>query len=102
MPGLFPERVSPGARGRELTFPASTEKGNFKGDSVEFWGQDGETLVRCEITRSALDDHFGGNGKDDLSAIRANRRDIEGVARRRYLAGRVEKDGSVLIDSEDV
>jgi Fic family protein len=101
MPGLFPEKANAG-RERELTFPAPREKQSFQGGSVEFWGQDGDIRVRCEITRSALDDHFGGNGKDDLATFRANRRDIEGIARRRYLAGRLEKDSSVLIDTQDV
>ncbi len=86
----------------DLRFPGPNEKADFKGDSVEFRGQDGEVRVRCEITRSALDDHFGGNGKDRLAVFRANRRAIEEIARRRYLAGRVEKSGSVYIDSSDV
>ena len=101
MPGLFPEKVNVREE-HDLKFPAPNEKENFKGDSVEFWGQDGEVRVRCEITRSALDDHFGGNGKDSLAVFRANRRAIEEIARRRYLAGRVEKSGSVYIDSSDV
>ncbi len=101
MPGLFPEKVNVREE-HDLKFPAPNEKENFKGDSVEFWGQDGEVRVRCEITRSALDDHFGGNGKDSPAVFRANRRAIEEIARRRYLAGRVEKSGSVYIDSSDV
>jgi Fic family protein len=101
MPGLFPEKVNVREE-HDLKFPAPNEKENFKGDSVEFWGQDGEVRVRCEITRSALDDHFGGNGKDSPAVFRANRRAIEEMARRRYLAGRVEKSGSVYIDSSDV
>ena len=101
MPGLFPEKVNVREE-HDLKFPAPNEKENFKGDSVEFWGQDGEVRVRCEITRSALDDHFGGNGKDRLAVFKANRRAIEEIARRRYLAGRVEESGSVYIDSSDV
>jgi Fic family protein len=101
MPGLFPEKVNV-RKEHVLTFPAPNEKENFKGDSVEFWGEDGEVRVGCEITRSALDDHFGGNGKDNLGVFRANRRAIEDIARRRYLAGSVEKSGSVYIDSADV
>ena len=101
MPGLFPEKVNVREE-HDLTFPAPEEKEDFKGDGVVFWGQDGETQVRCKIIRDALDDHFGGDGKDDLGAFRANRWAIEEIARRKYLAGRRETDGSVLIGSEDL
>ena len=100
-PGLFPEKANVREE-HDLTFPAPEEKEDFKGDGVVFWGQDGETRVRCKIIRDALDDHFGGDGKDDLFAFRANRRAIEEIARRKYLAGRRETDGSVLIGSEDL
>ena len=53
--------------------------------------------MRCEISQEALDDHFGGDGKDKVEVFRANRKAIEDVARRKYLAGQTEPDGSVLI-----
>jgi hypothetical protein len=53
--------------------------------------------VRCEISQEALDDHFGGDGKDKVEVFRANRKAIEEIARRKYLAGQTEPDGSVLI-----
>jgi hypothetical protein len=62
-----------------------------------FWGQDGAARVRCEISRQALDDHFHGDNKDKVEVFRANRRVIEEIARRKYLAGETEPDGSVLI-----
>lgn len=64
-----------------LTFPSPEEKEDFRGDGV---------------------DHFGGDGKNDVGVFRANRRAIEDIARRKYLAGRREKDGSILIGSEDL
>jgi hypothetical protein len=67
-----------------------------------FWGRDGENRVRCKIIRDALDDHFGGDGKNDVGVFRANRRAIEEIARRKYLAGRTETDGSVLIRTEEL
>ena len=76
-------------------------KGNerfvFERGVVVFWGMDGETRVRCAISREALDDHFGGDGKDKLEVFKANRRAIEDIACRKYLAGETEPDGSVLI-----
>lgn len=95
MPGLFPERT--GAVVRDLHFLAGGETFVFDRDVVVFWGQDGKNRVRCEISREALDDHFGGDGKDKLEVFRANRRVIEQEARRKYLAGQTEPDGSVLI-----
>ena len=58
--------------------------------------------MRCEISEEALDDHFGGDGKDKVEVFRAKRKAVEEIARRKYLAGRREADGSVLIRSEDV
>jgi hypothetical protein len=67
-----------------------------------FWGQDGNTRIPCAISREALDDHFQGDNKDKLEVFRANRRTIEQEARRKYLAGRTEPDGSVLIRTGDL
>ncbi|HJZ65027.1 MAG TPA: DUF1488 domain-containing protein [Candidatus Acidoferrum sp.] len=67
----------------------------FNREVVVFGGQDGGKRVRCEISREALDDHFGGDEKDKLEVFRANRKDIEDIARAKYLSGRTEPDGSV-------
>ena len=96
MPGLFPEKVTMREE-HELTFPTAEERYIFNREVVVFWGQDGDTRVRCEISREALDDHFHGDNKDKLEVFRANRRAIEDIARRKYLAGQTEPDGSVLI-----
>jgi hypothetical protein len=95
MPGLFPERGA--VARRDLNFMEGGERYVFDREVVVFWGQDGETRVRCEISREALDDHFGGDGKDKVEVFRANRRAIEEIARGKYLAGQTEPDGSVLI-----
>ena len=62
------------------------------------------TEKRTFGTRSAkaLDDHFGGEKKDELKAFRAHRGEIEELARRKYLAEGTEKDGSVLIRTAEV
>jgi Fic family protein len=101
MPGLFPEKVNMNEP-HELTFPATEERYVFDRDVVVFWGQDGETRVRCEISEEALHDHFSGDGKDILAAFRDNRPAIEELARQRYLAGRAEPDGSILIRTGDL
>jgi Protein of unknown function (DUF1488)/Fic/DOC family len=91
------QRVRWSLERRGLNFPAPEERYIFDREVVAFWGRDGETRVRCEISREALDDHFGGDGKDKLDVFRANRQAIEEIARRKYLAGQTEPDGSVLI-----
>src|SRR5713226_4552865 len=65
-------------------------------DGVVFWGNDGETRVRLRISREALADHFseGGRLRPD-AAFKKHRREIEGLARRKYLLGRKEADGTV-------
>ncbi len=83
-------------------FSAPRKEYVFDREVVVFWGQDGEKRVRCEISREALDDHFGGDGKDKVEVFRINRRAIEDEARRKYLEGRTEPDGSVLIRTVDL
>jgi len=86
---------------RYLQFLKPVEKYNSDRGIVVFWGQDGETRVRCEISREALDDHFHSENKDKLEVFRSNRRAIEEEARRKYLAGLTEADGSILIRTLD-
>ena len=70
--------------------------------AVLFQGRDSDKIVPCAISSEALDDHFGGDNKDKFKIFSANRERIEHEARRKYLAGRVESDGSVLIKSMDL
>lgn len=66
-----------------------------------FVGQDGEKNVRCAITMEALEDHFPA-GKNPLKVFQANQDKIEHLARRKYLAGKLEPDSSVLIKTDDI
>jgi transcriptional regulator with XRE-family HTH domain len=87
---------------RTLVFP--DREYQFDGsDAAVFWGQDGEKRVRCRISREALDDHF--SDRDKLrpgAAFMKYRAEIEALARRKYLLGQVEADGSVLIRTGDI
>jgi Protein of unknown function (DUF1488) len=87
---------------RELTFPDPQEAYVFDRGVVTFWGQDGERRVQCAVSREALDDHFKGDKKGKLEVFRANRRAIEEEARKKYLVGAIEPDGSVLIRTLDL
>jgi hypothetical protein len=87
---------------RELQFPNPQEAFIFDRETVLFWGQDGETRVHCAISREALDDYFKGTNEDKLEVFKANRQVIEEAARKKYLAGAIEPDGSVLIRTLDL
>jgi transcriptional regulator with XRE-family HTH domain len=72
-------------------------------DSIVFWGSDGETRIRFRISRKALDDHFSeGIRLRPDAAFKKHRRDIEGLARRKYFLGQREPDGSFLIRTSEV
>jgi transcriptional regulator with XRE-family HTH domain len=72
-------------------------------DAVVFWGQDGETRVRCRISREALDDHFSDGDKlKPEAAFKKHRKEIEALARRKYLSGQREADGSVLLRTLEI
>ena len=86
----------------DLRFPEPAERYDFDRAVVTFSGHDGKTRVRCAISREALDDHFQGDKKDKLEIFRAHRQAIEQEARRKYLAGETEPDGSVLIRTGDL
>ena len=58
-------------------------------------------MCAAKSAKKLCDDHFSGDGKDILAVFRANRLAIEGLARQKYLAGRTEPDGSVLIRTGD-
>jgi transcriptional regulator with XRE-family HTH domain len=74
------------------------------GAGITFWGQDGSERVRCRISREALDDHF--SERDRLlrpdAAFKKHRHEIEALARRKYLLGQKESDGSVLIKTNEI
>jgi transcriptional regulator with XRE-family HTH domain len=87
---------------RTLEFPDPQYQYDM-GAGVTFWGEDGGTRVRCRISREALDDHFS---EDDRlrpeAAFKKHRSVIEALARRKYLSGRIEHDGTVVIKTQDV
>jgi transcriptional regulator with XRE-family HTH domain len=73
------------------------------GDAIVFWGQDGDTRVRCRISREALDDHFSDGDKlKPEAAFKKHRKEIEALARRKYLYGEREPDGSILLRTLDI
>jgi transcriptional regulator with XRE-family HTH domain len=87
---------------RTLIFADKGARYDSLRDVAVFEGKDGDKTIRCAISREALEDHFEGDNKDPPKVFRANRDRIEHEARRKYLAGRLEADGSVLIRTADL
>jgi len=87
---------------RQLVFPDPRERYNFDRDLVFFNGKDGDTVVKCAISQEALEDHFGDHNEAPLKIFKANRERIEHEARRKYLSGQLEADGSILIRTGDL
>jgi hypothetical protein len=87
---------------KELIFPAPEERHDASRDVIVFWGQDRAQRIRCAISGEALDDHFHGDNRNKLEVFGENRPAIEDIARRKYLLGHVEPDGTVLIRTADI
>jgi len=86
---------------RVLTFPDPQPRYDTINEVVRFWGHDGTKRILCAITRDALDDHYKPERRDKLKTFEANRTAIEQEARRKFLAGAVEADDSVLVETSD-
>ncbi|MGA9475750.1 MAG: DUF1488 family protein, partial [Terriglobales bacterium] len=87
---------------KELTFPAPEARYDGARDVVEFWGLDRGQRIRSAISQEALDDHYHADTRNRLEVFRENRLAIEEIARRKYLSGHVEPDGTVLIRTADL
>lgn len=73
------------------------------GNGQLFWGRDGDKKVKFIIQDIAIDDHFSDGDKLGVMAgFKKHRPEIEAIARRKYLLGQIEPDGSVLIRTEDL
>ncbi len=97
-----PRSVIPGL---DLTFAAPVARYDFDRDVVEFRGEVGAHTVRCAVSREALEDHFGADGKNKdacLQIFRDKRSVFERMARAKYLLWPVEEPAKVLIGTADV
>jgi fido (protein-threonine AMPylation protein) len=78
---LIAQRVRWALDKHELKFPEPRERYIFDRAGVMFYGQDGETRVRCVISEEALHHDFRGDKRDPLEVFRENRATIEQGAR---------------------
>ena len=65
---------------------------------MTFLGEAAGAVIRCAISREALEDHLASG----LRTFRDHRAAIERMAQIKYLTWPVEEAGSVLIKTEDV
>ncbi|MGQ0662463.1 MAG: DUF1488 family protein [Pseudomonadota bacterium] len=86
---------------RTLIFPDSNPRYEDDRNRLAFDGRDGDTTIVCRIGKTALAEHTGFHGNDMMKGFEAHRSVIEHLARRKYLSGQVEADGSVFIDRKD-
>ncbi len=86
---------------RRLDFPNPKIKYDPSKMSVIFFGQEDRKLITCLITSEALQDHFDNNS-NYLKTFTKNRSRIEHEARKKYLKDQLERDGSILIRTEDL
>jgi len=86
---------------RTLTFPDTKYYEDFDRNCLIFFAHEGHKEIRCAISHQALDDYFDATEKTRLKIFQKNRSAIEQKARRKYFAGRLEKDGGLLIILED-
>lgn len=89
----------------DLSFNDPPARYDFGRDVVIILGQAPGSSVTCEISRKALDDHFGIDGLDQKGRVEAflkNRSRIELMARTKCPSWPIEELGTVLIKTIDV
>jgi len=87
---------------RNLTFPDPKKFYDQTRKVIVFFGEDQHQKITCAISREALVDHYYKGSKSLEAAFVKYRSRIEHEARRKYVSGRLEPDGSILIKTEDL
>lgn len=87
---------------RTLVFPDPRPHYDPNRELLIFFGQASDKKIQCAISREALGDHYKAAGKTPLKTFRLHQSSIEHEARRKYLANRLESDGSLLIKYQDL
>jgi hypothetical protein len=83
-----------------VSFP-SVEAFDALTDCVSFPAKVGDVRIVCRVSWEALQDNFGGQGLEPLTAFTSSRFAVERKAAQLIERGRFEKDGSILIRSGD-
>jgi transcriptional regulator with XRE-family HTH domain len=86
---------------RNLIFIDKKGALDFSKDTVVFFGIDGSKNIKCQISREGLEDYFD-DSNNPVETFRKNRKRIEYEAKKKYLANKLEADGSILVKTEDL
>jgi hypothetical protein len=96
-----PREILPGM---ELTFSDPHPRYDSNREVVSFVGEALGHPVRCAVSREALEDHFGADGRDKerrLAIFHGNRSKIERMVKTKYLSWPVEEPQAVLLTTMD-
>ena len=88
-----------------LVFEETAARDDFDRDAVALWANAGTQRIRCIVSRTVLEDHYGTDGLDKAGRIKAlqdNRPEIEAMLRQKYLHDPVEDSGLVILKTLDV
>lgn len=88
-----------------LRFGSDAPRYVFDRDVVVFVGEDVSGRVRCEISREALEDHFGADNltkEERVKKFLEHRSLIEHLASLKYRSWPIEEPGVVLIRTDEV
>lgn len=87
---------------RQLIFPEEQLRRGISPVAIVFTGSDHQRTIQCGITQEALNDHYHGLHHDPFNTFKKHRESIQHEARRKYLANKIELDGSILIKTTDM
>ena len=96
-----PREILPGIK---MTFSDTPPRYVSNREIVSFVGEALGHPVRCAVSREALEDHFGADGRDiegRLAGFHRNRSKIERMIKTKYLSWPVEEPEAVMLTSID-
>jgi hypothetical protein len=97
-----PRDILPGI---DLTFSDPRPSYDWTREVVNFFGESLWHVVKCAVSREALEDHFeaDGQGKEGrFAGYHGNLSIIERMARTKYLSWPVELTETILLTADDV
>lgn len=89
----------------DLVFTAQPPRYDSNRDAVSFVGESLGSAVSCAISREAIEDYFGADGRDAKGRVEVflkNRSKIERLLRTKYLSSPIDEPEAVLVKTSDV
>ncbi|MGZ3339810.1 MAG: GSU2403 family nucleotidyltransferase fold protein [Reyranella sp.] len=89
----------------DLRFEDSAPRDDFEREAVMLWASAGKQRIRCIVSRTVLEDHYGaeGLGKEGrIKKLQDNRQEIEALIREKYLHDPVEESGTIVLKTLEI